>query len=179
MTYLRDYAVYIAIFGIFSFSWFGWAQANPKKQWRKYIGFASGFSLIVGGLGIYLSIANWNEPSALNNRESFGWYLVIVGLEVLIAIIGAIILSKKGLIDFISPFICFIIAIHFFPLAVIFQDLSLHILGFLLVPIPLLAVRHYKRNSYGATALTGIGSGTVLLIFALFNIIRFFIAYQM
>lgn len=176
MIYLRDFAVYSAIFGVFSFSWFGWAQANPKQQWRKYIGFASGISLLIGGLGIYLSIANWGEASALNNRESFGWYLAIVGGEVLIAVIGAIILSKKDLTDFISPFICLIIAIHFFPLAIIFQDISLHLLGFLLVFIPLLAVRFRKKGLYGATALTGIGAGSFLLSFAVFNIIRFFIA---
>lgn len=40
--------MYAAIFGMFSFIWFGWAQENPRKYWRKYIGVAPWIAFIVG-----------------------------------------------------------------------------------------------------------------------------------
>jgi len=54
LEYIRDYAMYTAIFGMFSFVWFGWAQENPGKNWRKYIGVSSGIALLVCLIGVYL-----------------------------------------------------------------------------------------------------------------------------
>lgn len=34
--YVRDYAMYASVFGMFSFIWFGWAQESPKPSWRLY-----------------------------------------------------------------------------------------------------------------------------------------------
>jgi hypothetical protein len=38
--YIRDYVTYTAFLGMFSFVWFGWAQENPRENWRKYTGVA-------------------------------------------------------------------------------------------------------------------------------------------
>ena len=78
MEYIRDYAMYASIFGMFSFSWFGWAQENPRAGWRKYIGIASGIALLVCLLGVYLSVTNWNAPSALSEKSNFNSYLIFV-----------------------------------------------------------------------------------------------------
>src|SRR5690625_6129281 len=70
--------MYTAVFGVFSFCWFGWAQESPRNSWRKYIGIASGIALIVGLIGIYLSITNWQEGSALSDSIAFKGYLIFV-----------------------------------------------------------------------------------------------------
>jgi len=61
LEYIRDYTMYATIFSMFSFIWFGWAQENPRKHRRKYIGVASGIALLVCSIGVYLSVAYWDE----------------------------------------------------------------------------------------------------------------------
>lgn len=95
MDYIRDYTMYAAIFGMFSFSWFGWAQERPRANWRIYIGIASGIALLVCLLGVYLSINNWNEPSALSDNTSFTVYLITVFIEFFVAGAGAFIIIRK------------------------------------------------------------------------------------
>lgn len=33
--------MYAAVFGIFAFAWYGWAQENPPKRIRIWLGFGS------------------------------------------------------------------------------------------------------------------------------------------
>ncbi|MBM6614566.1 hypothetical protein JTF06_06640 [Desemzia sp. RIT804] len=172
MEYLRDHAMMVAIFGFAGFVWFGWAQENPKKSWRKYLGIGAAISVLIGLYGIYLSINNWNAPSALNELGSLTWYYVIVALEFTLAIIGAYYLTRRGLSDHIASWICFIVGIHFFPLAIIFKDGSLHILGILFLFVIFYSIEKSKTISYASSALIGIGAGSSLLAFALFNLYR-------
>ncbi|WP_245835670.1 hypothetical protein [Virgibacillus ndiopensis] len=168
--------MYMAIFGIFSFSWFGWAQENPRKSWRKYIGIASGLSLLVGVLVIYLSVINWNKPTVLSDSSVFNNYLTFVYLEFLIAGIGAILLIKYKQKDYISPWVAFIVGVHFIWLKTIYQDFSLYVLATLLVGISLISLFFSKKLNVATSAITGIGAGSVLFCFAIIGLIRFLIA---
>lgn len=53
MAYPRDYLMYAAIFGFFSFCWFGWAQEAPKAGWRWGLGIGSAVGLTLGIVGGY------------------------------------------------------------------------------------------------------------------------------
>ncbi|MDQ8736955.1 hypothetical protein [Paenibacillus sp. LHD-38] len=173
MEYIRDYAMYAAIFGFFSFSWFGWAQENPRKSWRKYIGMASSLPLIICLIGIYLSVNNWEEATALSDSSVFKSYLFFVFIEFFLAAIGAILLIKLKQKDYIAPWIVFIVGIHFFWLKNVFKDPSLNILGILLVGVALLSLFLSKKLRVANSAITGIGAGTILFCFAILGLIRF------
>ncbi|MFD0677785.1 MULTISPECIES: hypothetical protein [unclassified Paenibacillus] len=173
MEYVRDYVMYAAIFGIFSFSWFGWAQENPRKSWRKYIGIASSAPLIVGLVGIYLSITHWHDRSALSDPGAFQNYLIFVIIEFLLAAIGAFILIKYKRNDYIAPWIAFIVGVHFFWLKSVFNDFSLYILGTLLVGVVVTSLVVSKKLNIANSAITGIGAGIVLFCFAILGLLRF------
>ena len=81
MEYVRDYTMYAAVFGMFSFVWFGWAQEKPRASWRIFIGLASAVALLVCLVGVYLSVKNWDAPSALSDGTAFRNYLLTVYIE--------------------------------------------------------------------------------------------------
>src|SRR5699024_4837513 len=124
--YIRDYTMYTAIFGMFSFVWFGWAQENPKKSWRKYIGIASVISLLVCLLGVYLSVKHWNAATTLTEKNTFTNYLIVFYTEFIIAGLGAVLFIRKKRKDLVASWIAFIVGTHFFFLVNIFQDSSLY-----------------------------------------------------
>lgn len=173
MDYIRDYTMYTAIFGMFSFSWFGWAQEKPKANWRIYIGIASGVALLVSLLGVYLSIHNWNEPSALSDQTSFTTYLITVFIEFFVAGVGAFLFIRKKAKDYVAPWIAFIVGIHFISLVSVFDDPSLYVLAALLVAVSIFAVIAAPKLQVASSAITGIGSGTVLFGFAILGLIRY------
>lgn len=172
MEYLRDIATSVAIYGFFGFVWFGWALEGPKESWKKYLGIACGASLLVGLLGVYLVFNYQDEASALMGTTLSTWYYAIVLIEFLLGGIVAYILYKKKLEDYIAPWICLIVGIHFSPLAFIFQDPTMHVLTLLFIVTSIVTVKRLKTISYRASAITGIGAGSTLLCFALVNIVR-------
>lgn len=174
MDYIRDYAMYAAIFGMFSLSWFGWAQERPRQSWRLYLGIASGAALLLCLLGVYLSIKNWGEASALNEDRTFRVYLITVYLEFIIAGIGAFLLIRKKLSDFVAPYIALIVGIHFIGLAPVFEDAGLYVLAALLTAVSIAAVFVAPKLGVARSAITGIGAGTSLFAFAVLGLIRFF-----
>jgi hypothetical protein len=176
MDYVRDYAMYASIFGMFSFSWFGWAQENPRSSWRKYIGIASGVSLLICLIGVYLSVTNWDAPSVLNDKTSFDNYLISVYVELFLAGAGASILMKCKYNDYVAPWIAFIVGIHFIGLKSVFNDFSLYLLAALLVAISIVSLFISKKLKVANSAITGIGAGTVLFAFALLGLIRYLLS---
>lgn len=165
--------MYTAIFGMFSFIWFGWAQENPRKSWRKYIGIASAFALFVCLIGIYLSVTNWHERTALSNSSVFHNYLIFVFIEFLLAGIGVFLIIRLKKNDYVAPWIAFIVGIHFFWLKNIFNDFSLYILAVLLIGVVIISLWLSKKLNVANSAITGIGAGTVLFSFAILGLIRF------
>lgn len=176
MEYIRDYAMYTAIFGFFSFSWFGWAQENPRKSWRLYIGIASGAALLLSLFGIYLSVTHWNSATALDESGAFTGYLIFVFIEFFLAGVGAVMLTKMKRKEYIAPWIAFIVGVHFIWLKDIFQDAGLYLLAALLVGVSIGSIFIAKKLNVTISAITGIGSGIVLFGFAVYGLVRFILA---
>jgi hypothetical protein len=168
--------MYAAIFGMFSLVWFGWAQENPPKQWRLAIGLASAAALLVCLVGVYFSVIHWEDGSVLSDTGTYRLYLVFVGIEFLLAGIGACFLIKRKKRNLIAPWIAFVVGVHFFWLKDIFQDASLNVLGMLLIGIAGLSLWLSKKWSMANSTLTGIGAGTVLFGYAILGLVRYFAA---
>lgn len=174
MEYIRDYVMTAAIFGFFGISWFGWAQENPPKSWRIPLGIGAGLSLVIGMIGVYFSIQNWHESTALSSNGAYSSYITFVIIEFVLAAIGAIVLILRKKQSYIAPWICFVVGVHFIWLEKIFQDPSLYILAILFIAVSLLSVFLSKKKNIANSALTGVGAGSVLLIFAIYGLIRYF-----
>lgn len=176
LEYIRDYAMYTAIFGMFSFIWFGWAQENPRKSWRKYIGIASGISLFLCLIGVYFSVTNWEAASAISEKDKFTNYLIVFYTEFFIAGLGAFLFIRKNKKNYVAPWIAFIVGTHFFWLENIFNDSSLYILAVLMIAIAAISPWLSKKLDVASSAITGIGSGTALFCFSILGLIRYLLA---
>lgn len=168
--------MYTAIFGIMSFVWFGWAQEAPRKSWRAYIGIASGIALLLGLAGVYLSVTNWNQASALRDNDSFTFYIIVFWLEIIIGAIGVIVLFGMKKREYAAPWIALIVGVHFIFLADIFKDGALYVLAVLMVAAALVSPWLARRLEVAYSAVTGISSGVLLFIFAMLGLIRFLLA---
>jgi hypothetical protein len=176
LEYIRDYATYTAFFGFFSLVWFGWAQENPRKNWRKYIGIASGIALLVCLFGVYLSVKNWDAASTLSEKGTYTIYLIVFYAEFFIAGLGAFLLIRRKKQEYVAPWVAFIVGTHFFFLVNVFKDPSLYILAVLMIAIAIKSPRIAKKMGVANSAIIGIGSGTVLFCFAILGLIRFLLA---
>lgn len=172
--YVRDYMMAAAIFGLFTFVWFGWAQERPKENWRIYLGVGSGLGIVLAIFGFYLSINHWEAASALHHQANFSYYIIFVIIEFSIAAIVGLMLIFKKRSDYVAPWIAFIVGVHFFPLSFVFNDFTYNILGILVVTVSIISLPLSKKLDVANSTITGIGAGTLLLLFSIFNLLRVF-----
>ncbi len=162
----NDYAMATAIFGVFGFSWFGWAQESPPPSWRLALGLAAALCLSLAGVGGYLAFTNWGAASALTATGAYQTFGLVVGIEVAAALLGAGVLRYWHQQAFTAPWVAFVVGLHMLPLASVFQDRALYGLGFLLMAAAVapLVLAHKLRLS--ASTMTGVGAASALLAYA-------------
>lgn len=157
--------MYAAVFGFFAFSWFGWAQDSPPKPWRVWLGVASVVSLMTALFGGFLALKNWDAATALNNDAAYQSFGIIVGIEFLLAGLGAAALAWRKRTDYIAAWIAVVVGVHFVPLASVFKDGWLYVLAALLVSGVCVAVLTAKAIT--KTTATCVVAGSIIYIFAL------------
>jgi hypothetical protein len=165
-SYLRDVAMFAAIFGFFAFVWFGWAQERPPSAWKKWLIIGMITSVVVAAGGGLLAWQNWQEPSTLNVDTVFRFYTVVVAIEFWVAVIGAVVLAVRHRRKWIPVWICAVVGIHFVPLALVFDSLLLIVLGLVLLGVAVAAYRASQRTTVEPSAVAGAGAGVALLITA-------------
>lgn len=170
--FTRDAAATAAIFGFFAASWFGWAQEQPPTTWRNWLIAGALLSLLLAIVGGWLTWQHWSDATAFNPRtgRTFG---VIVGIEFTIAALGAGVLTLLGKPQFIAPWVALVVGVHFFPLARLLSYPLLTVVAVLVSLSALLAIPLARSQSITISAVTGLATGVILLIAALFSLITF------
>lgn len=166
-AYARDAAMSALILGFFASSWFRWAQERPPNGWRRPLAVAAVTSVVVAASGGLLAWQSWSAGSALSGDGAMRAYGVMVGVEFALAAVGAVLLVWRGQSRYLAPFICFVVGVHFWPMAPLLEEPGLYLLGGVLVAVAAGAVLLSRRTSILSSALTGAGAGTVLFLFAL------------
>jgi hypothetical protein len=162
----RDRAMTALILGFFASSWFGWAQERPPASWRTALIVASIASLLVAAAGGVLAWRGWSGGSALGEPGAMRRYGILVGIEFAVAGLGAAGIGVWGNADYIAPWICLVVGVHFVPMAPLLRDPALVVLGALLVLVAVAAVVVAWRGDVALSALTGVGAGVLLLAYA-------------
>src|SRR5450755_546718 len=162
----RDSAMTALILGFFASSWFGWAQDNPPPTWRSPLIVGALLSLVVAVVGAMLAWRNWSAGSSLREPGAMRRYGIIVGVEFGVAAAGATGIAVWGRPEYIAPWICLVVGVHFLPIAPVLKNPSLVALGVLLVAVAVAAVVVSRRTGLAPTALAGVGAGVALLGFA-------------
>jgi hypothetical protein len=92
--FLRDAAATAAVFGFFASGWFGWAQDDSPKAWRKVLVAGSVLSLLTAVGGGVVAWRHWSGPTVFDadTGRAFG---VVVGIELVLAALGAALLARR------------------------------------------------------------------------------------
>ncbi|WP_035855295.1 hypothetical protein [Cryptosporangium arvum] len=174
--YLRDAAMTAAIFGFFAMGWFGWAQEAPPKGWKPYLVAGS----IVGGLasagGLATALTHWDDGTALgaDGGRTFG---IVVGIEFGAAAIGAVALALTGRSRWIPVWVAFVVGVHLFPVAGVFDYAVIGVVGVLITAASLAAVPIARSRDLAPSAVTGAPTGVALASGAVYSLLSALLAY--
>lgn len=147
--YLRDQAFAIAWLAIMAAGWFGWAQEDPKPRLRGLLGAGSVVGLLLSIAFGILVWRNWSTPTALEgNYWIFG---IIVLAEAVVIGAGCIVLARKKQTRWYGWWIGLCVALHFIPLAWLFEDWSYVALAVLQVGGLLLMLPALRRGEYATS----------------------------
>lgn len=161
----RDHAFTIAWFGLMTLVWLGWGQEAPPRRWRWRLGAGSALGLLLVGVFGFGVVRRWGEATALEGR--YGWFGVLVLLEVLVAGIGCLVLWRKGETRWMAWWVAVVVALHFVPLAFLLDDWSLTVLGLGQLALLLVIRPRLKVADDPTSVLVGPVMGATLLAFAL------------
>ncbi|GAA3918812.1 hypothetical protein [Microbacterium invictum] len=161
----RDLVMTAAIFGVAAFIWSGWAQEKPPHWvWRVVLAVLSLTGIAMAAINIPIAIRAWDTATAIDFGGS-AWtaYLVVFAIEI-VAIIGlAIWAAYARRTDQFAPLVLAVVGIHFIPLAFVFGQVIIGVVGvvlaFIAVLAALLPVERVARSFW-----CGILAAPVLLI---------------
>lgn len=174
--FIRDHAFTIAWFGLMSFVWFGWGQEDPPASWRWKLGVGSALGLILAGAFGYSVAIHWSDGSALDGN--YHWFGLVVGLEVLAAGAGCLVLWRKDKSRWMAWWVGLVVALHFIPLAFFLQDWSLIGLTVLqLFALAFVLPQLHRSEDEPSSRLVGPAMGIPLLLFGLISAIFFVLNY--
>jgi uncharacterized membrane protein len=111
------------------------------------------------------SMLTWSKWSAAtefdeDTSKAFG---VVVGLEVVLAGVGAVVLSVRGRQQIVPVWIVLVVGLHLFPVAALIEFSLTHLVGALVTIAALAAVPIARRGSLPVSMVNGLGVGGVLL----------------
>jgi hypothetical protein len=125
--FLRDQFFTTAWFGLMTFVWFGWAQEDPPRRWRAWLGVGSALGITLAATFGVLTSVNWDQPTALEGK--YVWFGVLVAAEVVAAGAGCLVLARRGASRWMAWWVAVVVAVHFLPLALLLSDVSVAVVG--------------------------------------------------
>lgn len=172
-TYPRDLVMIGAVFGLAAFVWSGWAQEGPPRSplWRVALGVLGVAGLALAGWGVSLAVRHWGSATAMAPGTSgFTAYLVVFWVEVLVAGVVGVLLSRSGHAGLVAPWVLLVVGVHFVALALVLGQPVLHVAAGLLSAVAVVAAlvpgdavaRSFWCGLLGAPVFLGVGLSSVL-----------------
>ncbi len=161
----RDLLMIGAVFGAAAFVWAGWAQEQPPAGviWRVVLALLSALGIALAAVSIVFAVRNWGAGSAFDAKGApFIVYIVVFWVEVAVMIGLSIWANIAGRTDLIAPMILAVVGIHFLPLAWVFGQPLLVLVGVALAVVAVL-VALVPVEGIGRSFWCGIIAAPVLL----------------
>ncbi|MEV4753540.1 hypothetical protein AB0J86_00250 [Micromonospora sp. NPDC049559] len=159
------------ILGFFGAAWFGWAQEGPPAHWSGPLTVAGIVSAAVAVIG---AVRTWRLRRELSarDREISRRYGIVVGICYALIVIGNIAVVRTGHSEYIAPWVAFGIGVHFWPLVPVLKDRLLIPAGAAVVAVAVAAVVIAQLTDVRPSAVTGAGTGAVLLVISIIQLFR-------
>jgi len=163
----RSRGVTVAVDGFFALVWFGWGQAAAPSWLVVPLAVGTGLAALLAAAGVVATMRSTGRLPAFSDPVVRRRYSVIVGLEFGLLGAGAAVLGVTGHYQWVAVWICFGVAVHFFPLASALDNPSLRPLGVLLMVVAVAALITGLASSVAPSTITGVGAGLCLFGFGL------------
>lgn len=173
--FLRDQAFAIAWLALMAAGWFGWSQEDPKPRLRGVLGAGSVLGLLLSLAFGLLVWRNWQTPTALEGR--YWVFGLVVLLEAVVIGAGCIVLARRGESRWYGWWIALCVALHFVPLAWIFEDWTYILLTVVQVVGLVLMVPALKRGTYMTSRWACSWIAATFLLYAIVSAAVFLIRY--
>ncbi|WP_433832466.1 hypothetical protein ACQP2E_16210 [Actinoplanes sp. CA-015351] len=108
-----------------------------------------------------------------DTSRTFG---IVVGVEFAAAAAGAVVLAVLRRRELTSAWIGFVVGVHLFPVAAIIGYPFIYLVGVLVTIVSLVGVPIARARNVAPSAIVGAGSGTFLLVGAIFSAVAAAIA---
>ncbi len=160
--FARDALFTAAWFGLMTTVWLGWAQEDPPRPWRIWLGIGSGAGALVAvGFGVAVA-SHWDAPTALSDR--YGWFGVLVAAQVVAAGLGSLLLARRGRARWMAWWVALVVAVHFVPLGWLLDFGLVGALGIMEATALLLLVPRLRASTRPTSAPVGAVMGCSLLL---------------
>lgn len=146
--------------------WFGWGQEGPPAWAAIVLGIGAVLAVLVAVTGIVCARRARDEPSPLAGPATGRRFGIIVGTEFASSGAGAAILGITGHAAFISAWVCFVVGVHFVPLAQVFPGIGMTGLAVALVLVAVAALIVGLNTTILPSTVAGMGAGVCLLAHA-------------
>lgn len=163
---IRTLANAAIVEGFFSFMWFGWGQEGPPVWGAVVLGIGAVMAVLVAVTGIVCTRRARDEPSPLAGPVTGRRFGIIVGTEFASIGAGAAILGITGHVEFISAWVCFVVGVHFVPLARVFPGIGMIGLAVAVVGVAVAALIVGLSTTVLPSTVAGMGAGVCLLVHA-------------
>jgi hypothetical protein len=158
----RDAFFTAAWFGLMAMVWLGWAQEDPPKRWRAWLGAGSTAGVLLALAFGYLVARSWDGPSALEDR--YHWFGVLVAAEVVAAGTGCWVLARRGAQDWFAWWVAVVVALHLVPLGLLLESLAMTVAGAVLTLAVVALLPPLRRRPGTTSAPVGVVMGGALLL---------------
>lgn len=165
--FLRDTLFTTAWFGLMTCVWLGWAQEDPPRKWRGWLGAGSVIGILCAfGFGAAVAL-NWDSASALEGK--YHWFGVLVAAEVIAAGGGCWYLARSGRSRWMAWWVAIVVAAHFLPLGWFLADISIAVVGVVQLIALVALVPRLRRSTETTSAVVGAVMGGTLLAYAVIS----------
>jgi hypothetical protein len=161
----RARGVTAVVEGFFAFMWFGWGQAAAPSWLVVPLAVGTGLGALVAVVGVVVTVRSAGRLATISDPGVGRRYGITVGVEFSLIGVGAAVLGATGLAQWITVWVCVVVGVHFFPLAVILENPSLRPLGTLLAAVAVAALAVGLASAVAPSTVTGPGAGLCLLAF--------------
>lgn len=149
--------------GLFALLWFNWGSTAVSSPVSHLLDVARALALllIVGGIVLTARSAAGSTPmTSPAIRRKYG---ALVGAEFALLAAGNVVFAAAGLGEWIPVWVCLGVGLHFLPLARVFRETSLNVLGGALVVAAAGALISGLTTAAAPRMVAGTGAGLCLL----------------
>jgi hypothetical protein len=157
--------------GFFASAWFSWGQDDPPDGLIRFLEISSVVAILVAIAGGILAIRSPAASTTMADPIVRKRYFILVGIEFGALAIGAVIFGLLGWGDYIPVMVCAGVGLHFIPLAQVLRSRMLVPLGVLLIIVSGVALVVGLSTDIAMSAVTGVGAGSCLLLFACLSLV--------